>query len=116
MIQGVAVRFAQFQIAVQVQFRFDVPLLIIRGEIIKIIKFSHDSEFEGIQRIWAGPRQISHDYSHSKTITIHLMKNDEDDSEVSKVILLSRHFESWRDKPSRERELEKKLFVNWPLN
>ena len=89
-----------FKLPFKYNFAIEVPLCNYKGEIVKIVKFTRDS---GFKEFWNGMHQICQDYN-SKNISIH---SEEDGNAVAKVILLARHNDSWRDKPCRERDLEK---------
>lgn len=91
-----------FKLPFRYNFAVEVPLYNYKGQVVKITKFTHDS---GFHEFWNGMHQIAHEYN-SKSISIH-SEEDDDTSDVPKVILLARHADSWRDKPSRERDLEK---------
>ncbi|TEB18358.1 hypothetical protein C9890_0400 [Perkinsus sp. BL_2016] len=94
-----------FRFPLKYNFPSNIPLYNYNGEIVKIINFKND-QIEKFNEFWMGMRQICSDY-HSRHVSIHEAAPEAMDFAIPKPVLLARYPDSWKQRPSRERDLER---------
>lgn len=89
-----------FKLPFKYNFSIEVPVFNYAGEIKKFLKSTDETFFD---EFWKEIKEISIDFQN-RNVSIY---DDFDDLNVPKPILLARYSTSWKQKPSRERDLEK---------
>lgn len=94
-----------FRLPLKYTYAQEVPLYNNKGQVQKIIKFTSTDAFD---EFWTGMQQICLAHQ-SRQVSIHDAAEDNDEEMIPKPVLLARHPDSWKHRPSRERDLERAI-------